>query len=155
MDATTMEGMGVKPDESQDSKADPLDPVFGALRSVWHVGLGLVVLAGEQGARLIKTAAEKGRATEPSLREPVRKAGETMNEAATEVGARLKDFGQSIGRGAGKLENLVDQRISRTVTELATPLQEELKSLNVKVEELKQKMDELRKQRTDPPASGA
>lgn len=146
-----MEGMGAKADENRTPKPDPLDPVFNALRGVWHVGLGMIVLAGEQGARLVRAAAEKGRAAEPGLRESTRKAGETVSETASEVGARLKDIGQSIGRGAGKLENIVDQRISRTVAELATPLQEELKSLNAKVEELKQKLEEIRRQRPAPP----
>jgi poly(hydroxyalkanoate) granule-associated protein len=132
-------------------KTDPADPVFEALRDIWHVGLGIAVLAGEQGARLIKTAAEKGRSAEPNLREPVRKAGESVSDAASEVGARLKEIGESIGRRAGKLENLVDQRISKTVSELATPIQEELKSLNQKVEELRDKLDELRRHRSASP----
>lgn len=127
--------------EETSTQAPPApDPLVNLLRNVWWAGLGLVVLAGEQGGKLVKTAVEKGRATEPAVREELRKA----NEAA---GARLKQFSESVGRGAGRLEKLVDERISKTLSSITAPLEEQLAVLNRRMEELGAKLDELRSQR--------
>lgn len=135
MDATTMEGMG-----SAEEQPKAPDPLVNLLRNVWWAGLGLVVLAGEQGNKLVRTAVEKGRAAEPGVRQELRK----VNEAA---GERLRGIGRSVGRGAGKLEALVDERISKTISALADPLREELERLSRRIEDLAGKVEELKRQR--------
>jgi poly(hydroxyalkanoate) granule-associated protein len=142
MDATTVEGMG-----SAEEQGKTPDPLVNLLRNVWWAGLGLVVLAGEQGHKLVKTAVEKGRAAEPGVRGEFRK----MNQAA---GERLRGFGRSLGRGAERLEALVDERISKTVSALAAPLEEELKTISRRMEELAGKVDELRRERAGAPEPG-
>lgn len=142
MEQATMEGMG-----SAEEQSRAPDPLVNLLRNVWWAGLGLVVLAGEQGNKLVKAAVEKGRAAEPGVRGELRK----LNEAA---GERLRGIGRSVGRGAGKLEAIVDERISKTISALAAPLQEELRGLSRRIEELAEKVDELRRPRAGAPEPG-
>lgn len=139
MEQATKEGMG-----SAEEQPRVPDPLVSLLRNVWWAGLGLVVLAGEHGNKLVKAAVEKGRAAEPGLRGELHK----FNEAA---GERLRGIGRSVGRGAGKLEAMVDERISKTISALAAPLQEELRALSRRMEELAQKVDELRRPRAGEP----
>jgi poly(hydroxyalkanoate) granule-associated protein len=138
MDATTMQEAG----GAEEQPKGP-DPLVNLLRNVWWAGLGLVVLAGEQGGKLVKTAVERGRTAEPGVREELKK----VNDAA---GARLKGIGESVSRRAGKIENLVDERISKTISALTVPLEEELKALGRRMEELADKMEQLRQQRSGP-----
>jgi hypothetical protein len=76
----------------------PVTDVFGGIwgvgRWIWHFDLGATVLVGEQTARFVKAAVERGKEVEPSLIKPFRKAGESVNEALGEVGTRLKGIAQ-------------------------------------------------------------
>jgi hypothetical protein len=57
---------------------------------IWHFELGAAVLVGEQTARFVKAAVERGKEVEPSVTKPFRKAEESVSEALGDVGTRLK-----------------------------------------------------------------
>jgi poly(hydroxyalkanoate) granule-associated protein len=120
--------------------------VAGLARTVWWAGLGMVVLAGEQGTKLVKAAIERGKECEPSLTEPIKKAGGGVSHAAGELGTRLKGIGQSLGRGTGQVERLVDEKISKTLSEVAGPIRSQLESISHRIDELNEMVETLRKQ---------
>jgi hypothetical protein len=75
---------------------DMFGGIWGAGRWVWHFDLGATVLVGEQTARFVKAAVERGKEIEPSLIKPFRKAGDSVNEALDEAGTRLKGIAKSV-----------------------------------------------------------
>ncbi len=96
MDAAAHAGAAViqKPTAVIKRIAQPATEMFGKVwgvgRWIWHFDLGAAVLVGEQTARFVNAAVEKGKEVEPALMKPFRKAGDSVSEALDEVGTRLK-----------------------------------------------------------------
>ena len=102
MDAAAQAGAAAKP--LMKRLVQPVTDVFGGVwgvgRWIWHFDLGAAVLVGEQTARFVKAAVERGIEVEPSLIKPFRKAGDSVNEALGEVGTRLKGIAKTASTAA-------------------------------------------------------
>lgn len=91
--------------------------VSGLARWVWYFDLGAAVLVGEQAARFVGAAVEKGKEVEPNLTKPFRKAGDSVSGAIGEVGTRLKGIAKPVstaGHPSGRSAHSRRDRATRT-----------------------------------------
>ena len=154
MEATTvgMSGVPAVPaaEVPQAETGSVVRPVVKALQNVWWFSLGLVVVTGEQTAKLVNTAVERGKGVEPSLKPPFQKAERGLSEALSGVGTRLKGVGSALGKGAGAVESALDERISAALARAGAPLMTQMEELKGKVEELTAKLENLQAKREKP-----
>jgi poly(hydroxyalkanoate) granule-associated protein len=146
MDGTTMDAgsTGATVSEAASTGATSvLEPVAGLLRGVWWLGLGTVVVVGEQTGRLVTALVERGREVEPAVIEPLKKAQGGVSAAVGEAGAGLKELRKKIGRGAEKIEAVLDERIAAALERTEAPLREEVGNLASAVDQLTKKVEQL------------
>lgn len=144
METTTMDAAGSTgiptTEVSAADAGSTLRPMLGALHQVWWFSLGLVVVAGEQTARLVKTAVARGKDVEPSVSGTFKKAGGGLSGALKGVGGRL-------GKGAEAVEGALDERIAAAMARAGVPIMTEMQQLKTKVEELTTKVETLQTKR--------
>lgn len=116
-----------------------------ALRHVWWAGLGLLSVTGQEGEKLFKTLVDKGREMEPSVYEQSRKAKDDLNTMMGDMGQKLKGVAEAIGRGAGKAEVLVDEKVTAALQRMGFPNKEEIQELSRKIDELKARLEEMQR----------
>lgn len=137
----------------------------GAVHQAWWALLGLLAVSGEQTGRLLGVLVRRGKEFEPAMYEgfkkagkgirgvvgatgtqlkEVGKAGKGISDAVGAVGTQLKGVGQKIGKASGKVESIVDERVSAALERMGIPTKDEIQSLSRKVDELTSKIEELR-----------
>jgi len=117
--------------------------VLGALHQAWWFTLGLVVVAGEGTAKLAKTAVERGKNVEPSLKASLQKTEGGLSDALTGVGSRLKGVGSRLSKGGEVLGDVLDERIATAMARAGAPLLDEMHDLKAKLEDLAGKVEQL------------
>lgn len=151
MEATTMDAAGssvppaAKTEETAAGKSAGV--LLGALQGVWWFSLGTLAVAGEQTGRLVNLLVQRGKEAEPSLRGPLKKAEGGVTTALSDAGTQLKKLGKSLGRGAGKVEGVLDERVAALLAQREAPLRQEMQDLAKKVEDLTGKLEQLQTRR--------
>lgn len=110
--------------------ADVLGVVPAAALWVWRFDVGATVLIGEQTARFVKAAVDRGKEVEPSIIKPFKKAEHSVTGALDEVGERLKGIGKAATPST-------DNRLEVEVHELS----ERINELTQRIESLQVKQD--------------
>lgn len=110
-----------------------MDPVVGTARGVWWVGLGLVTVAGEQTARLVRALAEKGRETQPTITHGV-------SSAVGGVGTGVKSLASKVGRTGTTATGNIDERIESAMHRMGIVTRSDLQALETKIDELKREL---------------
>ncbi|HYZ84187.1 MAG TPA: phasin family protein [Bryobacteraceae bacterium] len=109
-------------------------PVVGAAQGVWWVTLGLVTVAGEQTARLIRALARKGREAQPVVTHGV-------SSAVGGVESGVKNFATKVTRaGTGATGGKIEERIESTIQRLGVVTRSEIQALENRIEELKREL---------------
>ncbi len=139
--------MGTTPNETTGTgeRRSQAEPVIDALRHVWWAGLGLAAVAGEQTGRVLNALVEKGREVEPTVVEQSKRAGHEVSEAVDDVGDRLRQFMDKIGRGAGAAEAAFDERAAAALDRMGFPKREDLDALSSKIDALTARLEELQR----------
>jgi polyhydroxyalkanoate synthesis regulator phasin len=127
--------------------ADAAQPVIDALKGVGWFGLGLVALAVEGTGWLVKAAVEEGKKVAPSVTEPLKTAGDNVEEAIGEMGTCLKNMGQAAKKSATAMGHSMDERIAAAVRNAEAPVLAEMSALKAQIEELTAKIEGLRAKR--------
>jgi hypothetical protein len=112
-----------------------LNPVLSLARGVWLIGLGSLVLAGEQAGKLLRMAADKGRQAEPLVTGQLKRAEENVMQAVSGVGDRLK--------GAAKICSEAGEPAAGAPEGREIPTKEDVDRLVQRLEELNRKIDQL------------
>jgi poly(hydroxyalkanoate) granule-associated protein len=110
-----------------------LDPVIGTVQGVWWVGLGLVAVAGEQTARLVRALAEKGREAQPVVSRGV-------SNAVTGVESGAKTFANKVGRTAAATTGSIDERIETAIQRMGIATRADIAALENRIEKLKREV---------------
>lgn len=131
-----------------------VESVLKALHHVWWFGLGLAVVTGEQAVKLARTAVDRGRSVEPSLKPPLQKAERGLSDALAGVGTRLKEVGSRLGKGAEAVESAMDERVAAALAHAGAPLMTQMEELKDRVEELTAKVESLQAKRGTNPQAG-
>lgn len=122
--------------QAASAAADVFEPVAKVAQGIWWAGLGLIVLVGDQGTKLVSAAIKRGKEFEPNLTEPIKKAG-------AGVETQLKHVSDSVSASASQVEEIVDRRISKTLSAAAKPIQSQLSTLGQRLDELDAKLNKL------------
>ncbi|MBX5494604.1 MAG: phasin family protein [Bryobacteraceae bacterium] len=111
-----------------------LNPVLSLTRGVWLIGLGSLVLAGEQAGKLLRMAADKGRQAEPLVTGQLRRAEENVMQAVSGMGDRFKGAARLRSEGEPAASALEGREI---------PTKEDVDRLVQRLDELNRKIDQL------------
>lgn len=108
-----------------------LDPLVGTAQGVWWVGLGLVAVAGEQTARLIRALARKGREAQPAVSHGV-------STAVGGVETGVKTLTSKVSRTAAASN--IDERIESAIHRIGIVTRSDIQALESKIDELKSQL---------------
>lgn len=122
--------------ETKTKNEEPDSPVRGALRDAWWATLGLVAVTGEQAGRALGVLVRKGREFEPTVVEHGRRA-------ANAVGETVEGVAGKIGRGAGRAEAALDEKVSAALKHMGFPTQEEVRELSARIEALTARLEQM------------
>jgi len=87
---------------------------------------------------------------EPSVGEGFEKAGKGVSDAIGSMGTHLKGVGEKFGKAPRKMESFVDERVSAALERMGVASRADIESLSEKVDELGDKIEELRSEPGTP-----
>ena len=92
----------------------------------------------------------RGKEVEPLVGEGFEKAGKGVSDAVGSMGAHLKGVGEKFGKAPRKMESFVDERVSAALERMGVASRADIESLSEKVDELGDKIEELRSEPGTP-----
>lgn len=122
-----------------------LDAVRGSAQQIWQAGLGAFAVAEKEGgkifSKLVKDGAELQKRTRHLAEVKVPEVTESMTKMAENINKQAAESWD-------KLEQVFEDRVSRTLTQLGVPSKKEIQLLNDKLNELAKKVALLSAKKT-------
>src|SRR5919197_415470 len=131
---------------------DATTTIMRGLHRLWRVGLGVLVVAGEQLQSTLHTLETKGQELEPTVTAPFVRAGETASRVAERTGAQVRTMGHAVGNVAGnvagwgsrvgigdltgRIERVVEEKLGTALERLDLPTRQDLRALGDRIDEL-------------------
>ena len=112
------------------TSSDPAKAISDSAQKIWLAGLGAYERARSEGPRMFDVLVEQGRSIGGKAREAADQALQTLREGATSAGGRFD-----------KLEQVFEERVSRSLGRLGVLTRSEVADLSQGVREL---ADEVR-----------
>lgn len=103
--------------------------VFGSAHQIWLAGLGAFFKAEEEGGKLFESLVKEGEAIESRRRQEMEKRTEDMHDKATEAWDQL--------------EQMFQDRVSRSIGRMGLATREDIEELHKAVEDLNQRVAAL------------
>lgn len=111
---------------------------------VWLAGLGAFAKAGQEGGKLFETLVREGRKVEARTREAADDTLDAVRRKTDETHGKVVETWD-------KVEQLFEDRLARVLGRLGVPGRDDLLELSQRVDALRERIDELRKARTNQP----
>ncbi len=115
------------------------EKIKDSARQIWLAGLGAYNKAEEDAGKIFDKLVKEGEEIENLTRGVVEKRIKVVED--TVEGVKEKANGT-----IGKLESVFDQRVSKALQKMGIPTRAEIKALESQIAELKQQLEEARKQ---------
>jgi hypothetical protein len=96
-------------------------------------------VTGEQAGRALGTLVRKGREVEPAV-----------NQKFEDVGSRMKTLAERVGRGAGRAEVVVEDKVAAALERLGFPTKEDVRELQARIEALTARLEEMQAAKNPP-----
>lgn len=116
---------------------DLVGDVKASAHKVWLAGLGALAVTEEEGAKFFKRLVERGEAFEERNRERFGKVRESVEEGVRDVRSEAEGLWE-------RLSGSFDDKVADALHRLGIPGREEIHKLTRRVEQLTQKVDELK-----------
>lgn len=113
-------------------------------RKIWLAGLGALATAEEQGTKVFQSLVERGETFETRSEKQIAK-----------VKGQVKDVTDKAEAQWGRIEKVVDERVTSAVQKLGIPSRKEVQTLTRRVEELTRKVEGLKPKAAKPKAEKA
>jgi poly(hydroxyalkanoate) granule-associated protein len=110
--------------------------VFGAVRSLWYAGLGIVAVAQAQGSRVAETSA--------GVFSALIEKGEEMQADGTARLDRVKEVGRSAQAAWERAQAMVDRQVDSALRRLGVPTKGEIVTLADRIERLSASIEALK-----------
>lgn len=134
------------------SSAQFSNTVKESAQQIWLAGLGAFSKAQEQGGKAFETLVKEGLAIQ---RKTQAAAEEKISEATSRMASMANDLTSKASGQWDKLENIFEDRVSRSLKKLGVPTSKDIDMLVARIDELNRAVDKLSaKGGTTPPRTG-
>lgn len=137
--ARAMAGSAGKDDKDAGAK-DLAQSVLDSSRSIWLAGLGAFSRAQAEGMRVFEGLVKQGEALESKTRQAAGDAAKAAQGAATR---KVKEVKRNVGGTWGKLEQVFEARVARSLAKLGVHTQADVERLTERVDKLSAAVNEL------------
>ncbi len=128
----------IKRSRLKDREEDRGRGVRESAGQIWLAGVGAFSLAQKEGGKVFDALVAEGRKLESRTRKSAQGQADTLKASAKEAQAKAAS-------NIDRLEEIFQDRVSRSLKALGVPTQEELEHLMNRVDELRKSVDELKK----------
>jgi poly(hydroxyalkanoate) granule-associated protein len=132
---------------SSDSKL--ADTVRDSAQQIWLAGLGAFSKAQEEGVKVFDALVKEGKGLEAKTR---KLTGERVGEMTEQMNKAAQTATTKANAAWDKLEQVFEDRVSRSLNRLGVPTNKDIKSLSKQVEELSAAVKALRAKQSKAPA---
>ncbi len=109
-------------------------------QQIWLAGLGAFAKAQQEGGKVFETLVKEGlaiqRKTQSVAEEKIAEAAQRMSSLASDVGAKA-------GSPWGKLEDIFEERVARSLTKLGVPSQAQFEQFSERIAALEKRVAAL------------
>ncbi|WP_168204862.1 phasin family protein [Noviherbaspirillum sp. UKPF54] len=124
-------------DATQIQEVDFKDAVRNSAQQIWQAGLGAFSIARDEGSGLLARLMKEGASLQTRTQ---RLAGQTISGAIARMSETL---GRQTAVPLGKMEEVFEERFTRTLRNLGVPTQDDLKALTEEIDGLCQSVTAL------------
>ena len=124
---------------------DIADRIMKSSRTIWLAGLGAFAKAQQEGSKVFDTLVQQGEQLEQKTREAAAGTASAAREAAM---SKAKEMQQMAGGTWDKLEQVFEDRVSRSLNRLGVITSREVGDLSRQVDELNRTVRELMRTKT-------
>ena len=96
---------------------------------VWLAGLGALAVAETEGSKLFGKLVARGEEMEKRGKPVVEKLSKKVGSARAQAEAKAEQVGEDAKAAWGKVESVVEDRVSATLNRLGIPTRDEIESL--------------------------
>ncbi len=108
-----------------------------SVQKIWLAGLGALAVAEEEGSKAFKSLLERGEEYEARGREQVSRVMDQVDGAKDKAKDKAEDQWS-------KVEAMINDAVSRTMTKLGIPSRDEISELSKKVEALHKALENMK-----------
>ena len=130
--ATRKSGARARTSETRDGAGDAANAIGDSAQKIWLAGLGAFERARSEGPRMFETLVEQGKTLGGQAREAADQALRNLKEGAASAGGRFD-----------KLEQVFEDRVSRSLQRLGVLTRAEVADLNQGVKDLADQVRDL------------
>ena len=109
-------------------------------RQIWLAGLGAYTKAEEDTGKIFDKLVKEGEEIESMTRGVVEKQFKAVEDTVEGVKDKVEGVKEKATGTFGKLENVFDQRVSKTLIKLGIPTNKRIKELEARIEKLEKKL---------------
>ena len=109
-------------------------------RQIWLAGLGAYTKAEEDTGKIFEKLVKEGEEIESMTRGVVEKQFKAVEDTVEGVKDKVEGVKEKATDTFGKLENVFDQRVSKTLIKLGIPTSKRIKELEARIEKLEAKL---------------
>ncbi|HXV61423.1 MAG TPA: phasin family protein [Vicinamibacteria bacterium] len=110
---------------------------------IWLAGLGALAEAEEQGDKFFKSLVKKGRAYEPTLKEPFESVGEAFRSSVDAASNKASE-------GFKELEGAIDRALTSAMKKAGIASRKEVEALRKEVVKLRQQVKKRATKKAGP-----
>ncbi|HUQ28203.1 MAG TPA: phasin family protein [Usitatibacter sp.] len=133
--ATRKSGPRARTSQTRDTSSDAASAMGDSAQKIWLAGLGAFERARAEGPRMFDTLVEQGKSLGGQAREAADQALRNLKEGASSAGGRFD-----------KLEQVFEERVSRSLKRLGVLTRGEVEDLNKGVRDLADQVRDLMSQ---------
>ena len=122
------------------SSAQFSNTVKESAQQIWLAGLGAFSKAQEEGGKVFETLVKEGLAIQ---RKTQAAAGEKISEATSRMASMANDLTSKASGQWDKLENIFEDRVSRSLKKLGVPTGKDIDMLVARIDELNRAVAKL------------
>lgn len=132
-----------KVDKSDDKAL--IEAVCSSAHQIWQAGLGAFSKAQEEGSEMFSDLVQEGEDLQKRTQSFI---GEKSVGVADSVTKLAEAFGKQASGSWEKIEEVLEDRVARTLHGIGLPTQEDIKSLGTKIDELNKSVHALTSKKT-------
>jgi len=123
-----------------ESSSQLSEKIKESARQIWLAGLGAYTKAEEDTGKIFEKLVKEGEEIESITRGVVEKQFKAVEDTVEGVKDKVEGVKEKATDTFGKLENVFDQRVSKTLIKLGIPTNKRIEELESRIEKLEAKL---------------
>lgn len=117
-----------------------IEAVRNSAQQIWQAGLGAFIKARQEGSEAFNRLVQEGAELQSRTHQM---AGEKMSDVTAMITKMAETIGKQTAGSLGKMEEVFEERVSRTLRSIGVPTHEDIAALTTEIEDLRKSVKAL------------